>query len=333
MLALQDAGAIQLLKALRKQLWAKTLFRLWIKAYGCAFLGVALTYLLAKKKDIKGKTVLITGGAMGLGKAMAAEFARNGAKRVVLWDINQEALAATKAELSQATPQVEILTSAVDISKKEAVYAAADELNAATGFVDIVVGNAGILGGKAILDQDDRRIQMLMDVNLMSLFWLTKKFLPPMLAKNDGHIITVASCAAFFPSAFTVDYTASKAAAKGFTDGLRMELLALRKTGVKTLCVCPAGMKTALFKGLSVPGMPSMAPEYVAKQVINYVKWKSELLVISPFRMAHAGLINQALMPVWWMDFCSGTTLDSIAKVDLSQANAVFDKMEAARKV
>merc|ERR550537_725696 len=101
----------------------------------------------------------------------------------------------------------------------------------------------------------------------MALFWMTKKFLPPMIERNDGHIVVVSSLAGIFASSMMVDYSASKFAAKGFTDALRMELSKIASTGVKTLCVCPAAIQTDLFKGFSIPGMPAMSPDYVAKKV------------------------------------------------------------------
>merc|ERR1712070_44933 len=102
----------------------------------------------------------------GLGKAMATEFAKRGVKRLVLWDINAEALAATKGDIEKAVPGVEVLTAAVDISKRDNIYTAADELLAQCGgHIDIVINNAGILGGKPILEQADRRIEMVFAVN------------------------------------------------------------------------------------------------------------------------------------------------------------------------
>merc|ERR1719183_1955060 len=150
-------------------------------------------------------------------------------------------------------PSVEVKINIVDISSRQKIYTAADRLLNEVGFVDIVINNAGILGGKPILDQDDNRIQMVFDVNTMALFWMTKKFLPSMIEKNDGHIVVVSSLAGIFASPMMVDYSASKFAAKGFTDALRLELSKLGKSGVKTLCVCPAAMKTELFKGFELP--------------------------------------------------------------------------------
>lgn len=331
-LVVAQASVFQLIAALRKKLWAKTILRLVIKLYGAVGVGIALSYLLAKKKEVKGKTVLITGSAGGLGKSMAFEFAKRGAKRVVLWDIAEDMLAATQKEIQAAHPQSEILMAKVDISKMETIYAAADDLMKQVGFVDVVVNNAGILGGKPFMQLDEKRIRMLFDVNTMALFWMTKKFLPPMLEKKEGHIVVVSSCAAYFPTANSTDYCASKAAAKAFTDALRLEMKCYKQPGVKTLCVCPAGMNTALFKGQkSIPGLATMETADVAVSIVDAVQSQKETL-ICPWPFPHMGIMNFAMMPVWFGDMCSMSTMDTITTVDLTQANAIFDKMEAGRK-
>jgi all-trans-retinol dehydrogenase (NAD+) len=326
---LQNASIVEVLQALRRKLWAKTLVRVLVRFYGAVGLAIAASYLFAKRKEVRGKTVLITGGAAGLGKAMAEEFAKRGAKRLVLWDIAEKALEQTRHELESANVGLEVLTSAVDISKRETIYAASDELLAKVGFVDVVINNAGILGGKPILEQDDRRIQMVFDVNTMALFWTTKKFLPSMLERNEGHIVVVSSLAGIFASPLMVDYSASKFAAKGFTDALRLELSKFG-SNVKTLCVCPAAMRTELFKGFEIPGMPAMRPEYVARKVADSVQSQTELL-IAPFLAPAAGILNAALCPVWMVDLFNKPAANVMGKFDGTKADSVFAKMEANR--
>lgn len=330
MTQLANASVLQLIGAVGKKLWAKTLLRWWVKMYGVAGLGIMLSYLMAKKKEVKGKKVLITGGAGGLGKAMAVEFAKRGVKQLILWDLNAEMLATTQQELQKAHPQVAVIVESVDISSRETIYSAADKLLKEVGFVDVVINNAGILGGKPILEQEDRRIQMVFDVNCMALFWMTKKFLPSMIEKNDGHIVVVSSLAGIFASPMMVDYSASKFAAKGFVDALRMELNKLGKSGVKTLCVCPAAMRTDLFKGFDIPGMPAMSPDYVACKVADGIKSQTEL-IIAPWLAPCAGIVNAALCPVWMVDYFNKPASNTMAKFDGSKANSIFSLMESNR--
>lgn len=307
-----------------KKIWAKPVPRAILSMYGAAGLGIFAYGKLRPEKDLKGKTVLITGGAAGLGKAMAKEFAARGARRLVLWDINEQALQQAQAELKG----VEVLTHAVDLSKKELIDDAADKLLAEVGFVDIVINNAGIVGGKPLLETPDHRINLVFNVNTMALFWMAKKFLPSMMQRNEGHFVTVSSLAALFPGPMMVEYAASKAGAKAFNDGLRLELAKLGKDNVKTLCVCPAAMQTDLFKGFEIPGMPAMSPEYVADQVANAVRKQTELLIVPSVAPA-AGIINQALCPVWLNDIFSKPASNTMANFDSTKANEVFAKMEA----
>lgn len=332
MTQLAKATVPELLVAVIKKLWARAWVRWFVKLNGItSFALLLLRYAFMKTKPVQGKTVLITGGAGGLGKSMAIQFVKNNVKRIVLWDLNGEMLSTTQKELKAMNPQIEVVTDTVDISSKAKIYAAADALLEKVGFVDIVINNAGILGGKPILEQDDKRIQMVFDVNCMALFWMTKKFLPSMLDKNEGHIVVVSSLAGIFASPLMVDYSASKFAAKGFTDALRMELSKLGKSCVKTLCVCPAAMQTELFKGFSIPGMPAMSPDYVAGKVVNAIKSEDELL-IAPRLAPSLGIISAAFVPVWLNDLFNKPASNTMAKFDGSKANQVFAAMEKNRE-
>merc|ERR1719310_1027357 len=126
------------------------------------------------------------------------------------------------------------------------------------------------------------------------------------------------------------DYSASKFAAKGFVDALRMELSKLGKSGVKTLCVCPAAMQTELFKGFSIPGMPAMSPDYVAKKVVESIRSQVELL-ICPYLLPCLGILNSAITPVWLYDLFNKPASNVMAKFDGSKANSVFVAMESNR--
>lgn len=318
----------ELLGAVLKKIWAKPVPRAILSMYGAAGLGCFAYSMLRPEKDLKGKTVLVTGGAAGLGKAMAKEFAARGAKRLILWDINAQALESAQAELGK---QVEVLTQVVDLSKKDLIYEAADKLLADVGFVDIVINNAGIVGGKPLLETPDHRVNLVFNVNTMALFWMAKKFLPSMMQRDEGHFVTVSSLAGIFPGPMMVEYAASKAAAKAFNDGLRLELAKLGKN-VKTLCVCPAAMATDLFKGFEIPGMPAMSPEYVAGKVADAVKSQTELIIVPRFAPA-AGIINQALCPVWLNDFFNKPASNTMANFDSTKANEVFAKMEGQAKL
>ena len=140
------------------------------------------------------------------------------------------------------------------------MHARADEVRSAAGEVDVLVNNAGIVSGRPLLELSDERIERTFAVNTLALFWTSKAFLPAMTARGSGHIVTVASAAGLIGTARETDYAASKFAAVGFNEALRLEL---RRSapGVKTTLVCPYYIDTGMFDGRqdAVPASPSRA--------------------------------------------------------------------------
>ena len=118
------------------------------------------------------------------------------------------------------------------------------------GDVDILVNNAGIVTGKKFLDATDGAIEKTFQVNTLAHFWLGKAFLPSMIDKNHGHVVTIASMAGIFGMAGLCDYCASKYAAVGFDESLRNELVAMAKDGIHTTVVCPYFINTGMFDGV-----------------------------------------------------------------------------------
>ena len=111
-----------------------------------------------------------------------------------------------------------------DVSDRHAVYAAAEATQRTFGRVDIVINNAGIVSGQKLLEANDARMEATIKVNTIALLWVTKAFLPGMLKRDHGHVVTIASSAGRLGVAGLVDYCASKFGAVGFDEALRMEL-------------------------------------------------------------------------------------------------------------
>ena len=176
----------------------------------------------AAMSEIAGSHVLITGGASGIGRLMALECAARGA-RVSVWDIHAENLEKVIAELA-ARGREKPRGFLCDVSRRERVYEVAVETRTAAGPVDVLINNAGLVSGKAILDIPDEKIEATFAVNTLSLFWLAKAFLPGMIERNRGHVVTIASASGLIGVAKLSDYAASKWAAVGFDESLRAEL-------------------------------------------------------------------------------------------------------------
>jgi all-trans-retinol dehydrogenase (NAD+) len=246
-------------------------------------------------KNVKGQIVLITGSGSGIGRRMAHRFAKLGCK-LVLWDINSEANEQTAAEVRQLNAEAFPYT--CDLSKSDAVYRTANEVKDKVGDVDILVNNAGIVSGKKILQCSDAMIRKTMEVNALAHFWTVKAFLPAMLSRNRGHIVTVASSAGLFGASGLVDYCASKFAAVGLDDSLRAELHMQGKTGVHTTVVCPYLIDTGLFHG-SQSRLPFLLPplkeDYVAEKIVEAVLINKELLCLP--RLIYIFLAAKHLLP------------------------------------
>jgi all-trans-retinol dehydrogenase (NAD+) len=249
-------------------------------------------------KDIADKLVLITGGASGMGRLLAFLLARKGA-RVACWDLNAEAL--KKLASDAAAEGFTFYTAVCDVSDREAVYREAKILAEKCGPLDVLVNNAGIVSGKTLLGTPDERIVKTMEVNVLALFWTTKAFLPAMLERDSGHIVTISSAAGLIGVKGLADYCSSKFAAFGFDESLRMELRA-QKSKIRTTVVCPFFVDTGMFAGVKTRFphlLPILKPEYAAKKIAGAIL-KNKRRLIMP-RLVNAMLLLRA-MPVWFLD-------------------------------
>jgi all-trans-retinol dehydrogenase (NAD+) len=136
------------------------------------------------------------------------------------------------------------------------------------------VNNAGIVSGKSLLEVDDARAELTVQVNTIAHFWTAKAFLPGMLKRNHGHVVSIASAAGIVGVAGLADYCASKFGAVGFNESLRLELRKLG-TNVKTTVVCPYYIDTGMFTGVQTKFswlLPILQPSYVVSLIISSVK-------------------------------------------------------------
>lgn len=233
-------------------------------------------------KKIKGKIILITGGAAGIGKSAAKIFAESD-NTVIVWDINEKNLKTLNEEAAEKN--LKIFGMICDITNREDVYRKAAETETKFGTVDILINNAGIVSGKTFLDSSDEENLLSMNVNAVSLFWTTKAFLPGMIKKGSGHLVTIASAAGLIGVKKLADYSASKFAAVGFTESLRMELSSLCK-GIKTTTVCPFFIDTGMFDGVHSRFsflLPILKQEYTAKKIVKAITKKKAMLIMPRF--------------------------------------------------
>jgi all-trans-retinol dehydrogenase (NAD+) len=231
---------------------------------------------------ISGSTSLITGGASGIGRLVARRLADRGS-RVVIWDLDGERAERTAEHLRGATGRA-AFGFQVDVTDRAQVYEVADRVRADVGDVDILVNNAGIVSGARLLDIPDEKIERTFQVNTLALYWVTKAFLPAMVERDRGHVVTVASAAGLVGVARQTDYSASKHAAVGFDESLRVELSQVAP-GVVTTAICPYYIDTGMFEGVKtrVPFLlPILKQEKVADQIVRAIERDKRLVVMPP---------------------------------------------------
>lgn len=230
-----------------------------------------------RRKDVEGDIVLVTGGGSGLGRLMCLKLAARGAK-IVTWDVNAGGNEETVKEVRANGGECHAYT--VDLCNRNAIYAAAVKVKEEVGKVDILINNAGIVTGKNFLESADELVLRTFDVNVMSHFWTVKAFLPAMMASNKGHIVTIASLAGLAGVNKLVDYCASKFAAVGFDESLKLELLVGGYTGVKTTIICPYYINTGMFDGVKSKLIPILKPEYVASEAVDGILLNTPMVIL-----------------------------------------------------
>ncbi len=245
--------------------------------------------------DFRDRNVLITGGASGIGRLLAEKLAAAGA-RLVLWDIDEAGLAGVREALEGSGGRVTVYR--CDVASRESVDAVGRQVLEAHGPVDVLINNAGVVTGKPLLEASDRAIERTFAINTLAHFWTVRAFLPAMLERDRGHIVTVASAAGLVGAPRLTDYCASKFAAVGFDESLRLELKQVG-SAVKTTVVCPFYIKTGMFEGVKTRFswlLPILEPEYVARRIVRAIRRDRRRLVLPRFALVAPPL--RALPPV-----------------------------------
>ena len=246
------------------------------------------------KLDLHDRHVVITGGAVGLGFAVAQRVLLSGGS-VCLWDRDAAALERAKGLLGAAVHTVQ-----VDVADHASVVAAAARTVAQHPVIDALVNSAGITGPNVkVWDYPPQDWQQVINVNLNGLFYCCREVTPHMRSRNYGRIVNIASVAGKDGNPNASAYSASKAAVMALTKSLGKELA---DTGVRVNCVTPAAVKTAIFD--------QMSPEHIA-------------FMLSKIPMGRFGLPEEIAAMVAWLctEDCSFSTG---AVFDLSGGRATY---------
>ncbi|OAL19848.1 hypothetical protein AYO22_09375 [Fonsecaea multimorphosa] len=224
--------------------------------------------------DWEREIVLISGGSSGIGQEMVRQFGQRNIKVVVL-DINP--------------PKIPLPSSAkfykTDVTSSQSIRDVAARIREELGDPTVLINNAGVANGKTILDETDEQLQLTFDVNILAHFKMVKEFLPAMIKKNHGHVVTIASLSSFAAIAGVTSYAATKAGALAFHEGLAQELRARYGADkVRTTVVHPTWVRTPLSRGLAKEIASKqflLEPGTVAEAVVSQVlKCEGDQLIL-----------------------------------------------------
>ena len=244
--------------------------------------------------DFEGRTAVVTGGAAGIGLAVAKRLVLSGA-RVALWDLDAKALATAAAGLGHGTD-----TQTLDVADAHAVERAAAATAKAFGRIDALVCSAGIAGpNRTTWEYPIDDWKRVFDVNVNGLFYCNRAIVPEMLKRDYGRIVNIASVAGKEGNPNASAYSASKAAVIGLTKSIGKELA---KTGIRVNCVTPAAVRTAIF-------------DQITQQHIDFM--------LSKIPMGRFGTVDEIAAMVCWLasEDCSFSTG---AVFDLSGGRATY---------
>ncbi|MBN9618892.1 MAG: SDR family oxidoreductase [Actinobacteria bacterium] len=200
-------------------------------------------------RSVAGKTVLVTGAAMGLGRLFAQTAVREQAANVVLWDVDEVRLKETAVELE--SPGVTVHSYVVDVSSAASITRAARAVRKDVGDVHVLVNNAGIVrGNKYFWENDVKDVTATMAINALGPMYVAREFLPAMIASGqECRVLNIASSAGLNAVPRMAAYASSKWAAVGWSDSLRLELEQAGHHDVRVTTVCPTYINTGMFDG------------------------------------------------------------------------------------
>ncbi|WP_149359051.1 SDR family oxidoreductase [Lolliginicoccus suaedae] len=258
--------------------------------------------------SVKGKTVLVTGAAMGMGRLFAEKAVKEGAANVVIWDINRPELEKTEAALTSAGGT--ILAQVVDVADLDQIEKAAAEVKKKVGAPHVLINNAGVVRGKLFWEHDNiRDTKFTIDINVLAPMYIARAFLNEMIERNeDSRLITLASAAGTVANPKMSVYAGSKWGVLGWSDSVRLELEQEGHKHVKMTTVCPSYINTGMFEGAKGPLLaPILEPQEVVDKAWAAMEAGTPLIFLPKTVLLSKGL--KGVLPTRAFDFLAGRVL------------------------
>lgn len=227
--------------------------------------------------EIKDKVVVVTGGASGIGRALCQRFAAEGARAIVVADINPEGVDQVCASIAGQTQTLGLVT---DVSNEQDIQALVAKTLEAYEHIDLFCSNAGVftMGGEEVENEQWQRIW---DINVMAHIFASRAVLPSMLARGEGYLLNTASAAGLLSQIGSAPYAVTKHAAVGFAEWLS---ITYGDQGIKVSVLCPQAVRTQMTAGgtgaAGVDGM--LEPEQLAQTVIETLAVERFLVLPHP---------------------------------------------------
>ena len=253
-------------------------------------------------KHLEGKTVLITGGASGIGKIMVRLMLERKAK-VVIWDISQGNIDETRSQFSNKEG---VFFYQVDVSNVEQIKETAQKIKQEVGVVDVIINGAGIIVGKFFHEHSVGEIAKTMEINAIAPMYVTQAFLGDMMNQNSGHICNIASSGGLISNPKMSVYASSKWALIGWSDSLRLEMKQLNKN-INVTTIMPYYIHTGMFEGVQSK-IPILDPEAAALTIVKAIE-KNKIMVTMPGYIYRVTRFAQAILPLSIFDWFAGDVL------------------------
>ena len=228
--------------------------------------------------EVQDKTIVVTGGASGIGKAMCERFAAEGARQVVVADLNGDGAAAVAERIGSASGSA--AARQVDVGVEAELIDLIDDTESRFGPIDLFCSNAGIGLGKG-LDEPDEVWDTIWRVNTQSHIWVARHLVPKMIARGGGYLLNTASAAGLLTQIGSVTYAVTKHAAVALAEWIA---ITHGRDGIKVSVLCPQAVRTAMTAdGPGVAGVDGMIePEQAADAVIEALREERFLVLPHP---------------------------------------------------